>query len=91
MERLYVKIPVRAEQFDGSKEMIEKYHVNVSNKNNDLYGGLSLPTPDEYLYSDGVNNHEVHIGDWFIRENSETTVKSKNYFEQNYHLLKKYI
>lgn len=71
--------------------MIEKYHVDVSNKNNDLYGGLGSSTPDEYLYSDGVNNHKVCIGDWFIRENNETIVKSKNYFEQNYHLFKKHI
>lgn len=91
MERLYVKAPVLAEQFDGSKEMIEKYHIDVSNKNNDLYGGLGSPTPDEYSYSDGVNSHEVHIGDWFVHENSKTTVKSKNYFKQNYHLFKEHI
>lgn len=91
MERLYVKTPVLAERFDGSKEMIEKYHIDVSNENNDLYGGLGSPTPNEYSYSDGVNNHAVHIGDWFIRENGETTVESKNDFEQNYHLFKKHI
>jgi hypothetical protein len=70
MKKLYVKGPFLAEQFDGSRKMINEYHIHVSNKNFDLYGGFGDPVPDDYQYQ----GRYIDVGDWFILDSDEHVI-----------------
>lgn len=61
MLKEYRKIAtIKAEQFDGTQKMVNKYHISVYNENIDKYGGLGDWTPDEYTF----NGTYIDVGDW---------------------------
>lgn len=69
-----LKEPVKAEQFDGSKEMMNRYPISVGND--------QLGTWYKILTVEGL--HLLCKGDWIISENGDYLVIEENLFRKTY-------
>lgn len=75
----YIKtVPIEAEQFDGSDEMIKKYHLG-------LWKGIDTNIVYEYSIPTLEGTMDLGIGDWITTGvNGEHWVISDAVFKQTY-------
>jgi len=86
MTNVYQKITtIKAEQFDGSKEMAKQYGAELYS--NSGYGYAVVegePDGDGYVLDTLKGELLVRIGDWIIKEGEDINVIDDDTFKENY-------